>query len=108
VTHALTEEISDKEVVLTPRRENQPPAVAGPLTLTIPALGLVQVPANSSRLENSLTLHFERLSIAQERALIALLYCRPGQWTERGVAESLTLWHFFEAMFRMYPLAEAK
>ena len=51
----------------------------------------------------------ERLSIAQQhRSLIAFLYCRPGQWDETHVSEPLTFWHFLEAPFRMYPLAETR
>jgi cellulose synthase (UDP-forming) len=105
---AITETISDKEVVLKSANENRGQTINGPLTLTVPGLGLVQVPASVSESNGALTLQLERMSLTQERALIGLLYCRPGQWDERGVAESLTFWHFFEAMFRMYPLAEAK
>jgi hypothetical protein len=108
---ALTEEVSDKKVTIV--FENLSPldvSSAAQTTLTIPALGLVQVPVEMENFHspNKLTLRFHRLSTGQHRALIALLYCRPGQWDERGVSESLTFWHFFDSLFRMYPLAEAK
>jgi cellulose synthase (UDP-forming) len=108
VLQVVTEEISDKKVVVNMDRATNDPGLRGPLTLTIPPFGLVQVPVRPSWAPIGAILEFERLSLPQERALIALLYCRAGQWDERGVAESLSFWHFFEAMFRMYPLAEAK
>jgi hypothetical protein len=50
----------------------------------------------------------EKLTVEQHRNLIAFLYCRPGQWDEHGVGEPVTFWHFLEAPFRMYPLAESR
>jgi cellulose synthase (UDP-forming) len=107
IINGITEEISDGEVVVSLDKKAIATAPDS-LTITIPAFGLVQVPARVLAVDSTVTLRFKRLSLAQHRALVGLLYCRPGQWDGRGVAESLTFWHFFEAIFRMYPLAEAK
>ena len=108
VLHLLTEEISTTEVVVTIAPVDANETLEGPLTITIPAFDLVQVPVQVRALNPSVTLTFEGLSLGQQRSLIALLYCRPNQWDHTGVSESLTFWHFFEAMLRMYPLAETK
>jgi cellulose synthase (UDP-forming) len=101
------QEISDEDIILT----CEPETLAGSdLTVSIPACGLHEVPVR--RLDqptpSSFLLKIDRLSIAQHRSLIAFLYCRPGQWDEGGVPEPLTFWHFVEAPFRMYPLAETR
>jgi len=80
------------------------------LTLSIPSCGLQDAPVSvAEQLSPCRTrFKFDNLTVPQQRALIAALYCRPGQWDERGVPEQLTFWHFLEAPFRMYPLAETR
>lgn len=80
------------------------------LSLSVPDCGLREVPVSLVEQGGAdrFTLKIDRLSVDQHRALIAFLYCRPNQWDERGVPESLTFWHFIEAPFRMYPLAESR
>ena len=80
------------------------------LTISVPACGLREVPVSALPHEEDggFALKLERLPVDQHRALIAFLYCRPNQWDERGVPESLTFWHFLQAPFRMFPLAETR
>lgn len=106
---ALTKRISDDEVSVTLEHE-LPENAAGSFVLTIPACGVREASVTlADRIgPNAFLLKFSRLPLAQHRALIAFLFCRPGQWDERGVREPVTLWRFIEAPFRMYPLAETR
>jgi cellulose synthase (UDP-forming) len=108
------EEISDADLVLAENPAEsmgsaigQPAPLSG-LTLSVPACGLHEVPVSALHREEAsgFALKFDRLPVEQHRALVAFLYCRPNQWDERGVPESLTFWHFLAAPFRMFPLAE--
>lgn len=113
---ATIEEIADTDLIITcdlnqvlaSHASNHTP-IAG-LTLTVPACGLREVSVDLMAQEGAdrFTLKMDRLPVAQHRALVAFLYCRPNQWDERGVPESLTFWHFLQAPFRMYPLAETR
>lgn len=106
-----TEEISDDDLVFEVSEEVaatlDPEA---PLSVSLPAGGLQDVPVRVLQNEGGgrWSFQFQRLSIDQHRALIALLYGRAGQWDDRGVSEHVTFWHFLEAPFRMYPLAETR
>lgn len=103
----VTEEVSDTDVIVTCDREV---AAGAGLTLSIPACGVLEVPVKLSEQEgeHSFVFTIEKLRLEQHRDLIASLYCRPGQWDATGVAERLTFWHFLEAPFRMFPLAETR
>jgi cellulose synthase (UDP-forming) len=104
----MVEELSDTDLIVT----CDPEVLAGPgsLTLSLPVCGLHEAPVSPLRQEtpDGFLLKIDRLPVDQHRALIAFLYCRPHQWDERGVPESLTFWHFLQAPFRMYPLAETR
>jgi len=103
----VTSEISDVDVVL----DRELPGIASDgLTLSIPRCGLHDVPVSIAEEEGDVarTVKLGKLSVAQQRALVSMLYCRPGQWDERGVPERVTFWHFLEAPFRMFPLAETR
>ena len=80
------------------------------LTLSVPDCGLYEVPVSALPHEENggFAFRLDRLPVEQHRALIAFLYCRPNQWDEHGVPESLTFWHFLQAPFRMFPLAETR
>ena len=95
------------ELMATPAGQSAP--LSG-LTLSVPACGLHEVPVSALPREEGggFAFKLDRLPVAQHRALIAFLYCRPNQWDERGVPESLTFWHFLQAPFRMFPLAETR
>jgi cellulose synthase (UDP-forming) len=48
-----------------------------------------------------LTVQFEALTLAQQRPLIELLYCRPGQWQSRCAPnEFYSLWLILKSVFR--------
>ena len=100
-------EISDEDIIIS----CEPGTLAGSeLTLSIPTCGLHEVPVRllDQQMPSRCVLKIEKLSITQHRSLIAFLDCRPGQWDESGVPEPLTFWHFLQAPFRMYPLAETR
>jgi hypothetical protein len=108
VAHAInTVEISDTDVVVDCDPELMK---AGDLKLSIPECGLrdASVCLQESPAEGRFILKYADLGIEQQRALVAFLYCRPGQWDEFGVPEPVTFWHFIEAPFRMHPLAETR
>ena len=117
VTHpVMVAEISDMDLVLT----GDPAETFGNtggryaplsgLTLSVPVCGLHEVPVSALPQDEAggFAFKLDRLPVDQHRALIAFLYCRPNQWDERGVPESLTFWHFLQAPFRMFPLAETR
>ena len=109
-------DISDADLVLTADPAEWMGTAAGQyaplsgLTLSVPACGLHEVPVSALPGEEGggFAFKLDRLPVEQHRALIAFLYCRPNQWDERGVPESLTFWHFLQAPFRMFPLAETR
>lgn len=105
--------ISDSEVTIAKGTAAEilpypKPESGSPFALSIPACGLSEVPVAPERRKKNGDLHlrFERLSIAQQRALVAYLYCQSGQWNPNGVPEPVTFWHFLKAPFRIYGLAE--
>lgn len=51
---------------------------------------------------------FENLPLEDLRKLVVLLYCQPGQWKERSVAEHVTAWALVRSIFRMYAMAETR
>ena len=111
----FTEEISDTDVVLRVDEAVAAHAEAAErqrvqLSLTIPECGLKEVPVRLLEIESGArwTFQLEKLPLEQHRALIAFLYCRADQWDEAGVPEPVTFWHFLQAPFRMYPLAETR
>jgi cellulose synthase (UDP-forming) len=77
--------------------------------LSIPALGFTSVPVRL-RKDTDLQLSFEwaGLSLRQRRALIAFLYCRPGQWETKPKNELHATLEYARAGLRMYPLAESR
>jgi hypothetical protein len=103
----MVQEISDEDIIVSCEPET---LTGSEFRLSIPTCGLHEVPLRLLHKEtpSRFLLKIERLSISQHRLLIALLYCRPGQWDEGGVPEPLTFWHFLEAPFRMYPFAETR
>ncbi len=107
---AEVQAISDADVILTCDPAILASADLEGLTLSVPGCGLQDVSVSLQQQEaaDRFLLKLERLPVAQHRALIAFLYCRPNQWDELGVPESLTFWHFLQAPFRMYPLAETR
>jgi len=105
-----TEELSDDDIVF-----KWDPVMASfertaSFSVSIPSAGLKDVPLRILKCEgaSNWAFSFSHLTIEQHRSLVALLYGRPGQWNERGVGEHVTFWHFLEAPFRMYPLAETR
>jgi len=53
-------------------------------------------------------IRFVELSLAEQRRLIAYLYCQPGQWDEIRVPEIKTAWAMLQAVLRLHPLAESR
>ncbi len=78
-------------------------------TLTIPALDFarMRVRVFGSAGDDLVHLVFPELSLAEYRALIATLYCRPRQWDTPRKSELRAIWEYFRAGLRMYPLAES-
>jgi cellulose synthase (UDP-forming) len=110
-----TEEISDTDVILRMDADAAGQMQAAEsenstVTLSIPGCGLKEARVSLLERESSTRWVFklEKLTVDQHRSMIASLYCRAGQWDERGVPEPVTFWHFLEAPFRMYPLAETR
>jgi cellulose synthase (UDP-forming) len=110
IIEGMTDEISDADVVL---RLDELALNAGirfdePLTVSFAQSSLREMPVSflEEDAEGRIVMKFERMPIAQQRALVAFLFCRPGQWDEQGVSEHVTFWRFIQAPFRMYPLAE--
>ncbi|MGK7875149.1 MAG: glycosyltransferase [Xenococcaceae cyanobacterium] len=82
-------------------------------SLSIPEIGLVEVPVRVVRQEQKqetveLSIEFAQLSVSQQRQLIEFLFCRPGQWETERVSEMRSLWAFFLSIFRLYPLTETR
>ena len=49
----------------------------------------------------TLKVHFEALNLSQERRLVTLLFCRPGQWQSRSAPNELqSLWLIFKTVLR--------
>lgn len=98
-----TTELSESGARMQLTRGNLPglnPADPPPVELTLVELDLtlqgniVAVGPATAAAPPQLEIRFLPLSLAQERRLIALLYCRPGQWPRRnspGEARSLLL-----------------
>jgi cellulose synthase (UDP-forming) len=110
----FTAEVSDTDIILETNKELSTMFARASqngtsLSVTIPACGLVEAPIAFCESAPGERTHIRlgKLPLDQHRRLIAFLYCRPGQWDERGVCEPVTFWHFIEAIFRMFPLAES-
>ena len=77
--------------------------------LSIPALGFMRVPVqiapDAHDGQSHLTL--PDLQLPHYRALVAELYCHPGQWNTDPKSELRAGWEYLRAGIRMYPLAEA-
>ena len=84
------QEISDADLVLADDPAELLGDAAGQhtplsgLTLSVPACGLHEVPVSVLPHEEGggFAFKLDRLPVAQHRALIAFLYCRPNQWEE--------------------------
>ena len=75
----------------------------------MPLLGLEDVPVRVRQdTDEQVSLEWIELSLAQRRALIAQLYCRPGQWDAKPRSELRAIWEYARAGLRMYPLAESR
>jgi cellulose synthase (UDP-forming) len=75
----------------------------------VPSLELSDVPVRvrGTSSEGQVTLELLDLTLAQRRALIAHLYCRPGQWDRPPRSELRAMWEYLRAGLRIYPLAES-
>ena len=76
--------------------------------LTLPTLGWAEVPVRVKEDTNGhLNLEWNDLPLAERRALITHLYCRPRQWNTKPKGELRAIWEYVRAGLRMYPLAES-
>jgi hypothetical protein len=87
-----------------------PECAPGSALLTIPALCLKSLPVRIlGDVHDGVThLALPDLPLPEYRAIIAALYCQPGQWNARAKGELRAAWEYMRAGLRMYPLAEAK
>ena len=93
----------------TVSRESLPARVPSDARLSVPLLGLEDVPVRVRQdTDEQVSLEWIELSLAQRRALIAQLYCRPGQWDAKPRSELRAIWEYARAGLRMYPLAESR
>ena len=77
--------------------------------LHVPSLELGDVPVRvrEASPEGEVTVELLELGLAQRRALVTHLYCRPGQWDRPPRSELRAMWEYLRAGLRMYPLAES-
>jgi cellulose synthase (UDP-forming) len=98
--------LSESEVTIRP--QPLPGPWPGQGLLTLPSLGLLKLPVRLQQdTDNQWSLQFSQLSLPQRRTLVALLYCRPGQWETKPRSEVRAVWEYVRAAIRMYPLAES-
>jgi cellulose synthase (UDP-forming) len=75
-----------------------------PVTVTLPEVGLTLTAQPHHQEAGRVTLAWTNLTLEQERRLIPLLFCRPGQWQERQVpGEWRSLGWLLQALVR-WPL----
>ena len=81
----------------------------GRVLLSIPALGFLCIPVRvlADARDGQIHLALPDLPLPEYRALIAELYCQPGQWDTPPKSELRATWEYLRAGIRMYPLAEA-
>ena len=78
----VTEQMSEIGAVVT---LTQGCLSAEPVTVTLPEVGLTLTAQPQPHPDGRVTLTWTNLTLEQERQLIPLLFCRPGQWQERQV-----------------------
>ena len=99
--------LSEGEATIS--REILPARVPSHARLSLPLLGLEDVPVRVRQdTDEQVSLEWIELSLSQRRALIAQLYCRPGQWDAKPRSELRAIWEYARAGLRMYPLAESR
>ena len=78
--------------------------------LSIPTLGFTGLPVRvlAGVRDGETHLALPDLPLPEYRALIAELYCQPGQWVSSPKSELRAAWEYLRAGLRMYPLAEAE
>jgi len=106
ITHGETLLLSESEATIAAWNlsGNQPHYAQ----LSLPTLGLIEVPVRVRKdTDQHLALEWSELSLAERRALIAHLYCRPKQWITKPKRELQAIWEYARAGLRMYPLAES-
>jgi len=99
----VTEQMSETGAVVT---LTQGRLTSEPVTVTLPEVGLTLTAQPQAYQAGRVTLAWTNLTLAQERQLIPLLFCRPGQWQERQVpGEWQTLGWLILALVR-WPLRQ--
>lgn len=78
----VTEQLSELGAIVILTQGRLTPA---PVTVTLPEAGLTLTAQVQSQQAGRVTLAWTNLTLDQERRLIPLLFCRPGQWQERQV-----------------------
>ena len=101
--------LSEGEVVLQRRggSPSEPLPEKGVIHLPSLELGDVPVRVREANGDGRVTVELLDLTLAQRRALIAGLYCRPRQWDRPPRSELRALWEYLRAGLRIYPLAES-
>ena len=96
------------EADATVPKERLPAPLPENAVLCLPSLNLTDLPVRLSRDTNGeVSLQFLELSLPQRRALVAFLYCQPGQWETKPKSELRAIWEYSRAGMRLYPLAES-
>jgi cellulose synthase (UDP-forming) len=97
----VTEQLSEIGAIVTLTQGRLTPK---PVTVTLPEVGLTLTAQVTATTDGRVTLAWMQMSLEQERQLIPLLFCRPGQWQERKVpGEWRSLGWLLQALVR-WPL----
>ena len=104
-----TVSLSEREAVFQVSGGTLPVPWPNSAFLHVPSLELGDVPVRvrEASPEGEVTVELLELGLAQRRALVTHLYCRPGQWDRPPRSELRAMWEYLRAGLRMYPLAES-
>jgi cellulose synthase (UDP-forming) len=102
-----TDALSDDEAIVPASHFHGEPPRRGELNLPTLGFDRVSVRIVQDQRAGHLLLCLPELALPQYRALIAELYCKPGQWNRRPKSEFRAAWEYLRAGLRMYPLADA-
>ncbi|PYK60520.1 MAG: hypothetical protein DME21_11415 [Verrucomicrobia bacterium] len=101
--------LSEGEVVFKASERAMSAQLPDKAFIHLPSIELSDVPVVVREVsgDGQVTVELLGLTLAQRRALIAHLYCRPRQWNRPPRSELRALWEYARAGLRVYPLAES-
>jgi cellulose synthase (UDP-forming) len=101
--------VSEGEVVFKTSGGSASAQLPNKAFIHLPSLELSDVPVRVQEIrgDGQVTAELLDLTLAQRRALITFLYCRPRQWDRPPRSELRAMWEYLRAGLRIYPLAES-